>query len=206
MTRPLPDGRSLSLVHGDLVLNESTLINEYVDDTFPGMPLKPSDGFGRHQMRLWTKFVDEYFCPALSFLGWHAMIKNATAHLSKEELEAKIARIPLKEQQDKWRESAAQVWTPEQLSDWHRKVKVSIERIEKGMLGRWMMGEQFTLADVSVFSMLINMPQRYAEVVNERNSPKVIAWYARMLERDSVKKALAIGHPGAKFVQQAKAG
>jgi hypothetical protein len=33
-----------------------------------------------------------------------------------------------------------------------------------------------------------------------------MAWYARMNERDSVKKALAIGHPGAKFVQQAKAG
>jgi glutathione S-transferase len=201
-----PLGQVPVLVHDDRVLNESTLINEYVDDTFPGLPLKPSDAFGRHQMRLWTKFVDEYFCPALSFLGWHAMIKNAVAHLSKEEFEAKVARIPLKEQQDKWRESAAQKWTPEQLDDWHRKVKVSIERIEHGMQGVWMMGEQFTLADVSVFAMLINMPVRYAEIVNERASPKVIAWYARMLARDSVKQALAIGHPGSKFVAQQKAG
>ena len=130
-----PRGQVPVLVHDDRVLDESTLINEYVDDTFPGLPLKPSDAFGRHQMRLWTKFVDEYFCPALSFLGWHAMIKNAVAHLSKEEFEAKVARIPLKEQQDKWRESASQVWTPEQLADWRRKVKTSIERIENGMLG-----------------------------------------------------------------------
>ena len=64
-----PLGQVPVLVHGDYVLNESTLINEYVDDTFPGLPLKPSDAYGRHQMRLWTKFVDEYFCPALSFLG-----------------------------------------------------------------------------------------------------------------------------------------
>jgi glutathione S-transferase len=117
-----------------------------------------------------------------------------------------VARIPLKEQQDKWRESASQVWTPEQLDDWRRKVRVSIQRIEKGMLGTWMMGEQFTLADVSCFAMLINMPQRYSDIVNEKDSPKVIAWYARMLERDSVKLALAVGHPGSKFVQpQAKA-
>ena len=196
-----PLGQVPVLMHDGRVLNESTLINEYVDDTFPGLPLKPSDAYGRHQMRLWTKFVDEYFCPALSFLGWHAMIKNAVAHLSKEEFEAKVARIPLKEQQDKWRESAAQKWTPEQLDDWRRKVRVSIERIEQGMLGRWMMGEQFTLADVSVFSMLINMPVRYADIVNEKASPKVIAWYARMMERDSVKQALAIGHPGSKFVE-----
>ena len=72
------------------------------------------------------------------------------------------------------------------------------------MLGTWMMGDQFTLADVSCFSMLINMPVRYADIVNEKDSPRVIAWYNRMLERDSVKQALAIGHPGAKFV--AKAG
>jgi len=196
-----PLGQVPVLVHDGRVLNESTLINEYVDDTFSGLPLKPSDAFGRHQMRLWTKFVDEYFCPALSFLGWHAMIKNAVAHLSKEEFEAKVARIPLKEQQDKWRESAAQQWTPEQLADWRRKVRVSIDRIEHGILGRWMMGEQFTLADVSVFAMLINMPQRYADIVNEKDSPKVITWYARMMERDSVKQALAIGHPGSKFVK-----
>ena len=196
-----PLGQVPVLVHDGRVLNESTLINEYVDDTFPGLPLKPSDAYGRHQMRLWTKFVDEYFCPALSFLGWHAMIKNAVAHLSKEEFEAKVARIPLKEQQDKWRESATQQWTAEQLADWRRKVRVSIERIERGILGRWMMGEQFTLADVSVFSMLINMPQRYADIVNEKDSPKVIAWYARMMERASVQQALAIGHPGAKFVK-----
>ncbi len=196
-----PLGQVPVLVHDGRALNESTLINEYVDDTFPGLPLKPSDAFGRHQMRLWTKFVDEYFCPALSFLGWHSMIRNAIAHLTKEEFEAKVARIPLKEQQDKWRESAAQAWTPEQLADWRRKVHASIERIEQGMLGPWMMGAQFTLADVSVFSMLINMPQRYAEIVNERDSPKVIAWYARMMERDSVRQALAIGHPGSKFVE-----
>jgi glutathione S-transferase len=82
-----PRGQVPVLVHGDYALDESTLINEYVDDTFPGPPLKPSDAYGRHQMRVWTKFVDEYFCPALSFLGWHAMIKNATAHLSEAEFE-----------------------------------------------------------------------------------------------------------------------
>jgi glutathione S-transferase len=55
--------------------------------------------------------------------------------------------------------------------------------------------------------MLINMPVRYADIVNEKDSPRVIDWYNRMLARDSVKQALAIGHPGSKYVQpQQKAG
>jgi glutathione S-transferase len=142
-------------------------------------------------MRIWTKFVDEYFCPALSFLGWHAMIKTVVQDLTPEEFEAKIARIPLKEQQDKWRESAAQVWAPEQLDDWRRKVRVSIQRMEQGMAGPWMLGQQYTLADVSLFAMLSGMPQRYADIVNEKDSPRVVGWYARTMERPAVKATLA---------------
>jgi glutathione S-transferase len=190
-----PNGQVPVLVHDGRTITESTLINEYVDEVFPEIPLRPTDAYGRFQMRLWTKFVDEYFCPALSFLGWHAMIKHAVQHLSKEEFEAKVARIPLKEQQDKWRESAAQVWTPEQLADWRRKVRVSIQRMEAGIKGPWMLGSQFTLADVSLFSMLIGMPQRFADIVNGKDSPRVIEWYARMMERPAVKATLSMPRP-----------
>jgi glutathione S-transferase len=158
-------------------------------------------------MRVWTKFVDEYFCPALSFLGWYAMIRTAVRELSPQEFEAKVLRIPLKEQRDKWRESAARVWTPEQLDDWRRRVRVSIQRMEQGMAGPWMLGGQLTLADVSLFSMLIGMPERYADSVNDKDSPRVVDWYSRMMERPGVKAALAIPRPSRQFLdaQQKKA-
>ena len=197
-----PNGQVPVLVHDGKVLTESTVINEYVDETFPATPLRPADAYGRAQMRLWTKFVDEYFCPALSFLGWHAMIKTAVQDLTPEEFEARVARIPLKEQRDKWRESAAQVWTPEQLGEWRRKVRVSIQRMEQGMAGPWMLGQQFTLADVSLFSMLIGMPTRYADIVNEKDSPRVVEWYARMMERPGVKAALAIPQPSRELLER----
>src|SRR5262249_40353587 len=60
-----PNGQVPVLVHDGKVLTESTVINEYVDETFPDNPLRPPDAYGRAQMRVWTKFVDEYFCPAL---------------------------------------------------------------------------------------------------------------------------------------------
>ena len=46
------------------------------------------------------------------------MIRHITDKLSPEEFEAKLARIPLKEQQDKWRTTAKQGYTPEQLEEW----------------------------------------------------------------------------------------
>jgi glutathione S-transferase len=49
-----PNGQVPVLVHDGRVLTESTVINEYVDESFPDTPLRPADPFGRAQMRVWT--------------------------------------------------------------------------------------------------------------------------------------------------------
>ena len=41
------------------VIIESTLIMEYLDETFPKIPLMPTDTYARSQVRLWLKRVDE---------------------------------------------------------------------------------------------------------------------------------------------------
>ena len=48
-----------TLIDGDIVVPESNVINEYLDERFPDPPLKPSEPFGRARMRLWTKQLDE---------------------------------------------------------------------------------------------------------------------------------------------------
>src|SRR5262245_3179350 len=48
-----------TLIDGDIVVPESNVINEYLDERFPDPPLKPRDAFGRAKMRLWTKQLDE---------------------------------------------------------------------------------------------------------------------------------------------------
>jgi glutathione S-transferase len=59
-----------TLVHDGQVITESTVICEYIDDQWPGQPLKPRDSFGRAQMRLWTKQLDEGLHPAVGTLSF----------------------------------------------------------------------------------------------------------------------------------------
>ena len=54
-----PKGVVPTLVHDGRPVIESTLICEYLDETFPDPPLIPNDAYGRTRMRLWSKFVDE---------------------------------------------------------------------------------------------------------------------------------------------------
>jgi glutathione S-transferase len=51
-----------TLVHDGNVIVESTVINEYLDETFPDTPLKPKSPVERAEMRVWTKAVDEKIC------------------------------------------------------------------------------------------------------------------------------------------------
>jgi glutathione S-transferase len=188
-----PNGQVPALVHDGAVITESTVINEYLDDVFPDPPLRPADPVARANMRIWTKFVDEYFNPAVSILGWDRIIEPLVAHLSKEEFEEKLKRIPLKEQQDKWRAAASHTFPQEQLDDCRRRTEVSIQKFEKALEeNEWIAGADYSLADIGVFSVMAPMPMFYVDTINEEKTPKCLDWHSRMMERPAVKETFAM--------------
>jgi glutathione S-transferase len=54
-----PYGRVPLLLHGEVKLWESTVINEYLDEVFPDPPLMPASLPDRALARIWVKFADE---------------------------------------------------------------------------------------------------------------------------------------------------
>jgi glutathione S-transferase len=114
-------------------------------------------------------------------------------HLTPEEFEAKVARIPLKEQQDKWRTAATRSFPQEQLDECARKVNVSLDRIEASLTeNKWVAGPDYSLADISCFAMMAGMPKYYDHYMNPTNTPKCMDWHARMMARPAVSEALAM--------------
>src|ERR1700678_2152497 len=53
-----------TLVHNGVVITESTVICEYLDEVFPRPPLKPVTAANRQRMRLGTKAIDDDRPPA----------------------------------------------------------------------------------------------------------------------------------------------
>jgi glutathione S-transferase len=187
-----PNGQVPVLVHNGAVISESTVINEYLDEVFPEKRLVPKDPVARARMRIWNKFVDEYFCPALSRIGWSIIIPQIAARLKSGELEEALKKVPLEEQRRKWRTAATESFTPEELAESRRQVGVSIERMEKILQNsKWLAGNEYSLADVNSYSMVAGVPRLIPEAMNEEKTPRSMDWLKRMNARPAVQAALA---------------
>ena len=187
-----PDGQVPVLVHDGEVITESTVINEYLDQVFRDPPLRPHGALEQARMRQFTKYVDEWFRPALSYLAWQESTHKITDKLTKEEFEARLARIPREEKREKWRISAAQGYPPEQIAAWRRTLQEGVGKAEAALAkGPWLAGEHYSLADIAMFSMAAHMPRRYGDFVNDKDCPRVMDWLQRMHARPAAQRALA---------------
>jgi glutathione S-transferase len=88
-----PKGVVPTLVHDGTPIIESTLICEYLDDTFPDPPLIPKDPAQRTRMRLWSKTVDEGLFEGVSEISFSAMFRERMKNLSPEMREKRFRNI-----------------------------------------------------------------------------------------------------------------
>jgi glutathione S-transferase len=63
-----PIGKVPALEVDGRVIQESEVINEYLEDRFPTPSLRPADPLARARMRLLSRFADLYLAPALAGL------------------------------------------------------------------------------------------------------------------------------------------
>jgi glutathione S-transferase len=84
-----------TLVHDGVVFNESTIINEYLDDTFPTIAMRPKDPVHLARMRHWVKRVDDGAHAAIGMLSFSTTRRHQLrAKMTAEQLQAHIDNIP----------------------------------------------------------------------------------------------------------------
>jgi glutathione S-transferase len=58
--RRSPDGKVPLLAHGERGLSDSAVINEYLDNAFPAVPMLPKEPLARAQARWWIRWADAH--------------------------------------------------------------------------------------------------------------------------------------------------
>ena len=183
-----PEGIVPVLLHDGRAVRESTVINEYLEDVFPEVPLRPADPWLRAEMRVLTKYVDEYFCPALTVIGAHGATPFASK-IDKAEMAARLANMPNEEVRLKWATVSETGYSDEQLADARRRLGNCIAKLESLLEadGPWLLGESYSLADIKWYSMAPALPRVMPDTCNADASPAIAAWLKRMAERPAVK-------------------
>jgi glutathione S-transferase len=191
-TKINPNGQVPALDHDGKVITESTVICEYLEDVFPDAnPMRPSDPYLAAQMRIWTKWVDEYFCWCVSTIGWQRMVGRMVEKYSDEEFEAYVKRIPIYEQQVKWRR--ARYGFPQELIDEEmRKIAFSVTRLETRLSeSSWLAGPDYTLADICNFAIANGLERMFSDLVNDKDTPHLVDWIKRVNARPACQKMFA---------------
>jgi glutathione S-transferase len=187
-----PRGQVPALDDNGKVVTESTVICEYLEDEYPTeVKLRPENSFDRAMMRIWTKWVDEYFCWCVSTIGWHRVIGKMIQHVSDEEFEERVKQIPIPEQQVKWRR-AREGFPQEMLDEEMRKIRVSVKRLDDHLRDHeWLVPGMYTLADICNFAIANGMQYGFAEVVNKDDTPGLVRWIEQINARLAAQKMFA---------------
>jgi glutathione S-transferase len=186
-----PKGLVPVLVHDGEVVIESSLICEYLDDAFPNPRLKPASPLALARMRLWQKAVDEGLhaaCGTISFAAIFA--RQLRDGLSKQELEERLAKMPDPARRERQRQLLAMGFDAPFVKDavkLHDKVVGEMDAALQG--GPWLMGKEFSLADVVMAPYIERLDRLTLRGFWMPSRPRVGEWLRAIKARPSFVKA-----------------
>ena len=166
-----PLGLIPAIEDGEFTLADSSVICQYLDRAWPGITLYPGDARQFARVLWLEEFVDGGLAPHV-LRGLLMQRVFAPKFLGKAPDEALIH---------------------DSLT---RMIPARFAYLEKALTGDWFVADRFSMADITVASMLMNF--RFAgEVIDATSYPKLARFMRRALARPSFQKALQAEVPAA---------
>jgi GST-like protein len=185
-------GQVPALVNNGVILTESTLINEYLAESFPQAGLAPTDALGWYGVQTWSKWIDYNLSSSLGTLATRKYLAPHLATMDANEIADAIAKIPVAERKPGWEMSLANDYSDEIVANSERKVKLVVERMETVLKKNdWVAGNEYSIADINTFAMLSSLANVSPDIVNAAAAPRTMKWLTRIGARPAVQAALA---------------
>lgn len=192
-----PDGQVPLLDHDGFLLNQTTVMCEYLEDAFPASrPLRPSGAQDVARMRHWNKYIDDHVMEAVSIHGWQVRARATAKALDDDKFEGYLARIPLEKQRRKWRQ-AREGFPQSDLDAATEKVAEAVAKVEEQLAaGPWLLGDCFSIADINFFCYCGSALERlFPEMAVRDRAPRLSKWTERVAARPAIAEALAMDVP-----------
>tara|TARA_R110002124_G_scaffold247631_1_gene412778 strand:- start:742 stop:1545 length:804 start_codon:yes stop_codon:yes gene_type:complete len=145
------------LVADGVAIRESTVIAEYVNTLTATPSLIPEAPLDQARMRMWVKRIDDDIHGKTSGVFTHAIwTRKAVGARSPEEIETYLAALPDEGERalrrDLIAKGVASAYLPGAIARMSTFINEMNTQLEQG---RWLLGDQFTLADVAVMPYIL---------------------------------------------------
>jgi glutathione S-transferase len=183
-----------TLTHGSDVIIDSSVICEYLDEVFPEISLSPKSAVQRARMRVWRQFFDEVPTPAIRVPSYNRYIRHKWKALPQQEFDALVERRTIRKHF--YRKMGLEGSTPEEEQEAVEKLRETVARMDRALAkGPWLVGEQFTLADITIMPTIVRMSDIGLSHL-WGDLPNVRGWFDRVQHRASFAKAF---YPGSRY-------
>ena len=189
-----PKGVVPTLDHDGNIIIESTLICEYLDDTFPNPSLVPEDPFMRSQMRLWSKVVDEGIFEATREITFASVFREKMKDMSPDQREKRYQNVGDLERRARYISTYENGLESTYVWDGIAKFEKLFKNMETTLADgrKWLLGDGYTLADISITPFIARLYYLTLLEVWLEERPCATAWWEQAKSRQSYE--VAIGH------------
>ena len=191
-----PNGVVPTLVHDRRPVFESSVILQYLDQVFPDVALMPTDPYGQAKLRAWLAFVDAVPTPAVRFPSFQfGGLLHKFQAMSQEQFDEQVTRRPVKAAFYRKMDRMTG-FSDAEMDEAYAAMRRTAARMdwmfdEYG--GPWLLGEQYSLADIAVAPLIDRMEDLGLEALWLDDHPGVDVWLKRMQARAAYGKAYYAG-------------
>lgn len=185
-----PNGLVPALVHDGLSVIESTIINEYLEEVFPQIPLMPRDPVQRARARAWVKYEDDVLHPSVRPATFALMMAPELARRSDSELDAMVAAHPNPQRAEEYRRAARMPFDTQKVEQAKTVMLAALGRLDAQLRKTpWLAGDTYSLADVAAAPFVDRLEElNFASLWS--GLPGLADWMARIKARPAYKLAI----------------
>jgi glutathione S-transferase/GST-like protein len=184
------------LVHGDVIISGSYFMLEYVAEALPGPDLLPGDAFARYRARASAQFLVGLGAD-VCVLGCQKYLAPVLHEQPLQALRVRLESVEPLERRNNWLAIIDNVYDDALLARTRERLKFPLGRVERTLSDSpWLSGADYSIADIDAFALLRSLPTLVPDVVNERQTPRILDFLSRMHARKAVGQALACSRSG----------
>lgn len=188
-----PSGLVPTLVHDDNIVTESTVILNYLEDTFPDQPLRPSEPLACARMNHWMKMADDLL-GNLFMAGFIIFMRQSFVSMSAQDLESYYSSLPDYSIRQSRRNAIELGMAAPEAPETFRKLANLQRRMNESVQHSTYLVGDYSLADVSLTPFLFRL-ETFDLLIQEAEAPHLHRWWRDIRGRRSFEEAITSQTP-----------